>query len=144
MSRDRTRSNIIHILNKQKVCRAIYIIVFNARLLTLNTLVKYGLLGTRVKKLKHAAVNEDVRRVVDILVHYSDTFGLLQPVANRSTEPNTWTYRQHGLHKLYMAICEEALVCAEKYKIWGKCLSHINRASPRNMFALSVRVIGRR
>ena len=144
----RVRSRVAYTFNGTDICRPAYMLLFDIGNYALKSLVQYMKAGGHTPRShgntgrtpKHAVIYDDVRRVVDFLTNYADTYGLPQPAAPRGTDNIPPIYLEAHttkicLHKQYMSICEEQSVRALKhtafYEIWENCLPHIKIASPR-------------
>ncbi|KAH3812649.1 hypothetical protein DPMN_141086 [Dreissena polymorpha] len=145
----RKRSMVSYNAFQKPVCKKTFMLVNDIGRSALENLVdhykqngplprKHGNVG---KKPSQAVIYDDVKRVVEFLQNYADTYGIPQPAAPRGSDNTPPIYLDSGktkltIHKEYIESCREAGVRSLQRtafcEIWKSCLCHIRIASPRD------------
>ncbi|KAH3714846.1 hypothetical protein DPMN_057548 [Dreissena polymorpha] len=145
----RKRSMVSYNAFQKPVCKKTFMLVNDIGRSALENLVdhyrqngplprKHGNVG---KKPSQAVIYYDVKRVVEFLQNYADTYGIPQPAAPRGSDNTPPIYLDSGktkltIHKEYIESCREAGVRSLQRtafcEIWKSCLCHIRIASPRD------------
>ena len=120
------------LLNRPKISRTLRygVLIKHMNTNSVDTRV-HGNIG---KKTKYALKFDDVKRVFDFIISYSDTYGMSQLAAPRGRDDIPPIFRQSSVtkkavHDLNRQSCEDINVRVVSlrvvYDIWNQCCRHI-------------------